>query len=625
MTDAPAPPPPAPPATPEVDPSDSTPIGEYAALGDGHTAALVSRTGSVDWLCLPRFDAPACFAALLGKPEHGRWLLTVPDATDVTRRYLEGSFVLETTYRTPGGTAVVTDAMPSGDGRADMVRTVRCTSGTVHVHHEWIVRFLYGSAVPWVARTHDVDGVPAIRAVVGPDALVLRGSRLPHRDGLRHVDDIELSEGEHVELVLTWTRSWEPVPRALPITDRLDATRIRWAQWAAGTSYDGPYREAVVRSLLVLRMLSDVETGGIVAAPTTSLPEDFGGERNWDYRFCWLRDASLTLEALLEQGYRMEATAWRAWLLRAVAGDPKDLQIMYRVDGRRDMHERILDHLPGYAGSRPVRIGNAAVDQVQLDVLGEVMCALHLAREAGVTESKDTWALQCLLVDDLTRTWRHADRGIWEVRGPARHFTHSKIMAWAAVDRAVRAVEEFDLPGPVEHWREVREQIRADVLTHGWDAERGTFTQSYGGRGTDAALLQIVQVGFLDADDERFRGTVRAIREDLELSPGLLHRYRVEHADDGLRGGEHAFFACSFWLADALARMGELTEATAVLDRLTGLANDVGLLAEEYDAPGERMAGNFPQALSHLALVRAVHSHDLALRSAARQAALRAP
>ncbi|WP_182113811.1 glycoside hydrolase family 15 protein [Actinotalea sp. JY-7876] len=601
-----------------------TPIADYAVLGDGRTAALVSRTGSVDWLCLPHFDSQACFAALLGTPEHGRWLLTVRDATRITRRYQDDSFVLETTYETPTGTAVVVDAMPLADDRADLVRTLQVLSGTVTVEHEWVVRFGYGKIEPWVNRVRDPHGIPAIRAIAGPDALLLRGDPLPRAEDHRHRDVFELGAGPPLEFGLTWTASWDPVPARLPIGERLEATRIRWAQWARASDYEGPYRDAVVRSLLVLRLLTDARTGGIIAAPTTSLPEDFGGERNWDYRFVWLRDAALTLEALLEHGYRAEATDWRDWLLRAVAGDASDLQVMYGTDGRRELPEVELDHLPGYAGSRPVRVGNAAVDQIQLDVLGEVMTALHLARSCGLEDTPDTWALQRLLVDDLTRTWHHADRGIWEVRGEPRHFTHSKIMAWAAVDRAVRAVEEHGLTGPVERWRRVREEIHADVLEHGYDAELGTFVQYYGGTNTDAALLQMVQVGFLPPDDERFLGTLAAIRAELEVEEGLVHRYLPAETDDGLEGDEHPFLACSFWLADALARCGDVDGATRVLDRLTGLRNDLGLLSEEYDVHGERMAGNFPQALSHLALVRAVHSHDLAVERE-RRAARRAP
>jgi len=605
----------------------TTPIDGYAVLGDGRTAALVSRAGSVDWLCVPGFDSPACFAALLGGPEHGRWLLTVPDATRVSRRWLGDSFVLETTFESATGTAVLLDAMPLGDGRCDLVRRITAVRGTVRVRHEWVVRFGYGKVQPWVHRVPDPDGVEVIQAVAGPDSLVLRGDRLPRparvgrTDGTAgyraHVDELDLAEGGGLELSATWAPSWQPVPRAPRVQHRIEATEHRWGRWARACRYHGPYREAVVRSLLVLRLLSDSETGGIVAAVTTSLPEDFGGERNWDYRYCWLRDAAVTLEALLEHGYREEAQAWRQWLLRAVAGDPADVQIMYGVDGRRDLPERALDHLPGYAGSRPVRIGNAAVGQVQNDVLGEVMCALHLARHAGVEETPDAWSLQVRLVDHLCRTWREPDSGIWEGRGAPRHFTHSKVMAWAALDRAVRAVESHGLPGPVDRWRRERDLVRSDVLAHGWHPGRGTFVQHYGAEHTDASLLQLVQVGFLPADDPRLVGTVAAVRAELEVAPGLLRRYRTERTDDGLRGGEHPFLACSGWLADALARQGDVAGSTAVLDVLAGLLTDLGLLAEEYDPATRRMAGNLPQALSHLALVRAVHSHDEALARAA--------
>lgn len=592
---------------------DLVPIAEYAVLGDGRTAALVSRRGSVDWLCLPGFDSAACFAKLLGTRENGQWLLTVPTATRVTRRYVEDSFVLETTYEAPTGTAVALEAMPLGDGRSDLVRRIECTAGTVEVEHRWVVRFGYGDIEPWVNRLTDAQGDEAIRAIAGPDSLILRGDRLPVAADRHHEDHFTLREGEVVELALTWVPSWQPVPPRLTIDDRLDHTRIQWGLWARSCSYEGSYREAVIRSLLVLRLLTDAETGGIVAAATTSLPEDFGGERNWDYRYCWLRDAALTIEALVEHGYREEATQWRAWLLRAVAGDPADLQIMYRIDGGRDIPERDLAHLPGYAGSTPVRVGNLAVGQVQNDVLGEVMCALETAREDGIDETTDSWSLQRHLVDDLLGHWREPDRGIWEVRGDPRHFTHSKVMAWAAVDRAVRAAEKHGLDAPVERWRKERDAIHADVLEHGWSQERQTFVQSYGAEHTDASLLQMVLVGFLPADDERLRSTVEAIRSDLEISPGLLRRYETDKSDDGVSGDESPFLACSFWLADALARLDEVDESTKVLDTVIGLANDVGLLAEQYDPKHERMAGNVPQALSHLALVRAVHSHDLAL------------
>ncbi len=590
------------------------PIAEYAVIGDGRTTALVSRRGSIDWLCLPHADSAACFARLLGTEDNGRWLLTVPDAHTVSRRYLGDSFVLETTYETPTGAAVVVDAMPISDGRADVVRHVTCTRGTVHVRHEWIVRFGYGAIQPWVTRNRGAD--PAIRAVAGPDSLVLRGTHLPRAADHRHADEVELHAGQVMELALTWVPSWEPVPEVVPSPARVDSTRIAWGLWARDTRYDGPHREAVIRSLLVLRMLTDFETGGIAAAATTSLPEDFGGERNWDYRYCWLRDAALTLEALLEQGFTQEAMQWRDWLLRAVAGDPADLQIMYRLDGGRDLPEHELAHLPGYAGSRPVRLGNLAAGQVQNDVLGEVMCALHAAREAGVLEDDAAWSLQRHLLEELLQHWDAPDRGIWEVRGEPQHFVHSKVMSWAAVDRAVRAVEEHGLDGPVERWRLARDRIHADVLEHGWDAGRRTFVQSYGAEHTDAALLQMVHVGFLPPDDERVRATIAAVRAELEVAPGLLLRYLPERTDDGVAGHEHPFLACSFWLAEALARTGEVDAAGAVLDTLVGLTNDVGLLAEQYDPQGRRMAGNVPQALSHLALVQAAQAHAVAVAAA---------
>jgi len=595
-----------------------TPIADYAVLGDRRTAALVTRTGSVDWICLPGFDSPASFSALLGTPDNGRWLLTVPDATEVTRRYLGDSFVLETTYVSPTGRAVVLECMPMADDRADLVRRVEVREGTVTIEHEWIVRFGYGAIKPWVTRVKDPDGHPAIRAIAGPDSLVLRGDRLPKAADHAHRDVVTMSAGETLELVLTWTPSWAPVPPRLGVVERIERTRKDWQAWSRRRKHRGSYAEVVDRSLLVLRLLTDEETGGIVAAPTTSLPEDMGGERNWDYRYCWLRDAALTLEALVEYGYREEATEWRGWLLRAVAGAPEDLQIMYGVDGRRDLPERELAHLPGYGGSRPVRIGNGAVNQVQHDVLGEVMSALALARTAGLPEHGPSWALQRTLVDHLAEHWREPDRGIWEVRGDLQHFTHSKVMAWAALDRAVHAVEDHGLKGPVERWRAEREAIREDVLTSGFDAERNTFVQTYGSTNTDASLLQIAQVGFLPADDPRFVGTVAAIRAELEVSDGLVHRYHTQATDDGLSGGEHPFLACSFWLADALARMGDTDESGRLLDRLIGVCNDLGLLAEEYDVERARMMGNFPQALSHLALVRAVYSHDQALQRADR-------
>jgi GH15 family glucan-1,4-alpha-glucosidase len=579
------------------------PIEDYAVVGDTGTAALIGRDGSVDWMCLPRFDSPACFAALLGDESHGRWLLGPVGEFRCERRYVGHSSVLETTYTTDTGTLLVVDAMPINDGRADLVRQVQGLEGTVTMRHEWRVRFSYGLIRPWVHRT-ELFGDEIITAVAGPDRLILRGSRLPHATDHVHTDEFEVSAGDELSFSTTWIASHHEMPRPLEISHRLTKTQEATEEWADRCEYHGPHREAVLRSLLTLRLLTHGGTGGIVAAPTTSLPEDFGGERNWDYRFCWLRDAALTLEAFLACGYREEARLWRDWLLRAVAGDPSDLQVMYQVDGARDLTERVLDHLPGYEGSRPVRIGNGAVSQKQTDVLGEVMAALHEARGVGLEESEDSWALQRALVDDLAEHWDEPDHGLWEVRGPTRHFTHSRVMVWVAFDRAVRAVEEHGLPGDVDRWRDLRDKVHDEVLAQGYDAERGTFTQAYDTTAIDAALLVIPAVGFLDGDDPRVLGTIRAVEEDL-LEHGLPLRYRTETGVDGIRGDEQPFLACSFWLVSAYALAGRLDDARALMDRLLEIPNDVGLLPEEYDPVTGRFAGNFPQAFSHLALVGA--------------------
>ena len=586
------------------------PIEDYALVGDRGTSALIGRDGSVDWLCLPRFDSPACFAALLGAPEHGRWLLApaADEGVTATRRYVGNSAILETTFATPTGVLVLRDVMPLGDGRADLVRTVRCTEGSVRVRHEWVVRFDYGRVRPWVAR-QQVGGETVIVATAGPDKLMLRGPRLPRAVDGHHVDEFDLHADEDMTFSTTWVRSWRVLPEPVPFDDRIEATRLDHERWAATCIDDVPHADLVRRSLLTLRLMTHAETGGIVAAPTTSLPEAFGGERNWDYRYCWLRDAALTLESLLAVGYTDEASDWRDWLLRAVAGDPEDLQIMYAVDGGRQLPERVLDHLPGYEHSQPVRIGNAAVNQRQTDVLGEVMIALEDARSAGINESTQSWALQRSLVEDLAKHWDQPDHGLWEIRGEPRHFTHSRVMVWVAFDRAVKAVEQHGLDGPVEQWRGLRDRVRAQVLDKGYDPTRGTFTQHYDTSEVDASLLNIPLVGFLPGDDERVLGTIRAVEEDL-MHHGLLRRYRNQSGVDGLPGGEHPFLACSFWLVSALAAAGRTEDAHALMDRLCALTNDVGLLSEEYDVDSGRMAGNFPQAFSHLTLVQAA----LALR-----------
>jgi GH15 family glucan-1,4-alpha-glucosidase len=592
------------------------PIEDYAVLGDTGTAALVGRDGSIDWLCLPRFDSPACFAALVGSRDNGRWLLGPVGPALTTRRYVGNSFVLETTHETPTGVVRITDFMPIGDGRADVVRRVEGVSGTVRIRHEWVVRFGYGKVRPWVSRRADgleIGSGEMISAIAGPDMLVLRGSRLPHAVDGRHEDEFDVAAGERLTFSTTWFESHHPVPPPMDVDDEVDGTVALWEEWAGYCDHSGPYREAVVRSLLVLRVLTHVDTGGIVAAATTSLPEQFGGPRNWDYRFCWLRDASLTLEALLRSGYHDETVLWRDWLMRAVAGDPEDMQTMYAVDGSRELPERELSHLAGYADSRPVRVGNGAVDQRQADVLGEVMAALELAREHGLEDTPESWSLQRALVSNLANHWNEPDNGLWEIRGPLRHFTHSRVMVWVAFDRAIKAVERHGLEGPLDEWRQLRAAVRAEVMDRGYNVQRGCFTQHYDTTEVDASLLVLPTVGFIAGDDPRFLGTVRAVEQDL-LRDGLVMRYRTQAGVDGLPGDEHPFLACSFWLVTAYARAGRRDEAHALMRRLVALTNDVGLLSEEYDPVTARMVGNFPQAFSHLALIGAA----LALQDADR-------
>lgn len=579
------------------------PIEDYALVGDRRGAALVGRNGSVDWLCLPRFDSPACLAGLLGTDEHGHWQLCPIGDYDVRRRYLGESTVLETTFATATGEITLTDAMPRGDGRADLVRTVTGVRGTVRVRHEWTVRLDYGAVVPWVRRAH-VAGESVITATAGPDLLVLRGPRLPEAVDRHHADEFDVREGDRLVFTMTWLPSWAPLTLTAPPEDHVAASMREGERWADRCRADLPRLDVVRRSLLTLRLLTDEQTGGIVAAPTTSLPEDPGGERNWDYRYCWLRDAALTIGALVRAGHTDEARLWRAWLLRAVAGDPDDLQIMYAVDGGRRLTEVSLPHLPGYAGSRPVRIGNGAAGQRQLDVVGEVMVGLEHTRRATGGADAAAWALQRALVERLATDWRRADHGLWEIRGPRRRFTHSQAMVWAAFDRAVRAVEEFDLDGPVERWRRLRDQVRAEVLQRGYDAKRGSFIQFYGSTEVDAALLKLSTIGIVAGDDPRMLSTIEVVEREL-MRDGLLLRYRTSTGIDGLSGDEHPFLACSFWLVSAYAAAGRVDDAAALFDRLCDLANDVGLLSEEYDPVGRRMVGNFPQAFSHLALVHA--------------------
>ncbi len=592
-------------STTGTDTPPRVPIEEYAIIGDTETAALISRAGSIDWLCLPRFDSASCFAALLGTPDHGRWLLGPTGEATSTRRYLENTPVLETVHETATGRVKVTELMPLGHERADILRIVEGLDGEVEMTHELIVRFDYGRVRPWMSHhpghARDTD---VLTAIAGPDMLVLRGTRLPRADDGRHRDHFTVKAGETYEFMLNWFPSWREIPEPLDIAERIRQTTRTSREWADACTYDGPYRDAVVRSLLTLRLLTDSVRGGIVAAPTTSLPEDFGGVRNWDYRFCWLRDASLTLEALLQAGFDDATDLWRDWLVRALAGDPEDMQIMYAVDGGRELPERELGHLPGYAGSAPVHIGNGAVDQKQTDVLGEVMIALQDARDRGHTESARSWAVQRSLVDQLARNWEEPDNGLWEIRGPLRHFTHSRVMVWAAFDRAIRAVERHGLDGPVDRWRELRDKVREEVLTKGFDESINSFVQHYDTTDVDASLLVIPLVGFLPGDDPRVQGTIERVEQEL-MTDGLLLRYRTEGGVDGLPGREHPFLACSFWLVGAYALAGRLDDAHILMRRLVGLCNDVGLISEEYDPQNHRMVGNFPQAFSHLTLVRA--------------------
>jgi GH15 family glucan-1,4-alpha-glucosidase len=575
-------------------------IEDYGLIGDTHTAALVSNTGSMDWLCLPRFDSAACFAALLGDERNGRWLITpAGEITSVHRGYQGDSLILETEFRTADGVVRLVDCMPPRERAPDVARVVEGVRGTVPMRMELVVRFDYGSIVPWVRR---LDG--ALHFVGGPDSLWLRTPVRVRGENLRTVAEFNVVEGDRVPFVLTWHASHQRAPRPIDPVRSIDDTGAWWSEWASHISYRGGWRDAVIRSLLTLKALTFQPTGGIVAAPTTSLPEAIGGVRNWDYRYCWLRDATFTLDALLLAGAIEEAKAWREWLLRAVAGQPEQMQILYGVAGERRVSEQELSWLPGYERSGPARTGNAAVNQFQLDVYGEVMDALHLARRSGIQTDEVAWDFQLALMDFLESNWQRPDEGLWEIRGPRRHFTHSKVMAWVAVDRAIKATESYHLSGPADRWRALREQLHDEVCERGYDAERNTFVQSYGSDKLDASLLQIPLVGFLDGSDERVRGTLDAIQREL-CEDGFVRRYDSEDAPqiDGLPPGEGAFLACSFWLADNLALAGRLDEAREQFERLLSLRNDLGLLAEEYDPKLGRQLGNFPQAFSHVPMV----------------------
>ncbi|WP_255955779.1 glycoside hydrolase family 15 protein [Streptomyces odontomachi] len=587
-------------------------IEDYALIGDMQTAALVCRDGTVDWLCLPRFDSHAIFAGLLGTEEHGFWRLgpAYADGTEppaASRRHYRGeSLILESEYDTPRGTVRVIDFMPPRDGAPQLVRIVEGVSGRVAMRSALRMRFSYGRIVPWVHRTDD-----RTVAVAGPDSVWLDTSVETYGENLTTYADFTVAPGQRIAFTISWQPSHKPQP-PLPETEQaLVATEEFWREWVAQCTYHGPYREAVVRSLITLKALTYAPTGGIVAAPTTSLPEEIGGMRNWDYRYTWLRDAAITLSSLLRTGYREEARAWREWLLRAVAGDPENLQIMYGIAGERELGEAELDWLPGYEESGPVRVGNSAAQQLQLDVYGEVTEALHLAHMTGLARSDYASALQLKLIQYLQDHWDQPDEGIWEVRGPRRHFVHSKVMAWVAVDRTIKLIESGDVDGPLEEWRQLREDIHRDVCERGYDKERNTFTQFYGSKELDASLLLIPQMGFLPPDDKRVIGTIEAIQRELSTPDGFVLRYPTTGDDvgvDGLEGDEGAFLACSFWLADDLAMIGRVDEARKLFEKLLALRNDLGLLAEEWDPIRQRQVGNFPQAFSHVPLI------DTALR-----------
>ncbi|MFI6349236.1 glycoside hydrolase family 15 protein [Streptomyces sp. NPDC050560] len=579
------------------------------------TAALVCRDGTVDWLCLPRFDSHAIFAGLLGTEEHGFWRLGPAHPADTEppsaarRRYRGESLVLESEWDTPRGTVRVTDFMPPRDGAPQLVRVVEGVSGRVPMRSALRMRFSYGRVVPWVRR---IDGRTV--AVAGPDSVWLDTPVGTYGKNLTTYADFTVAPGDKVAFTLSWEPSHKAPPALPEPYAALEATEDFWREWVAQCTYHGPYREAVVRSLITLKALTYAPTGGIVAAPTTSLPEHIGGVRNWDYRYTWLRDAAITLSSLLRTGYREEARAWREWLLRAVAGDPENLQIMYGIAGERELGEAELDWLPGYEESQPVRVGNNAAQQLQLDVYGEVTEALHLAHMTGLARSDYAALLQLKLIRYLEDHWDEPDEGIWEVRGPRRHFVHSKVMAWVAVDRTIKLIESGEADGPLEKWRALRDDIHHDVCERGYDKERNTFTQSYGSKELDASLLLIPQMGFLPPDDKRVIGTIEAIQRELSTPDGFILRYPTTGDDagdegvDGLAGAEGAFLACSFWLADDLAMIGRVEEARKLFEKLLALRNDLGLLAEEWDPVNKRQIGNFPQAFSHVPLI------DTALR-----------
>jgi GH15 family glucan-1,4-alpha-glucosidase len=578
-------------------------IEDYALIGDCEAAALVGRDGSIDWLCLPRFDSDSCFAALLGDPNNGRWLVTPEAPAQVSRRYRDNTLILETTFKTSEGTVVLIDFMPPKGKASDVMRLVVEVEGRVTMRSELVIRFDYGSTVPWVSRLED----GTLCAIAGPQMLLLKTPVAMRGEDMKTIGEFTVERGARVEFTLTHAPSHLPPPDLPDAFGALAETERFWCDWSATCKGAGRWSEPVLRSLITLKALTFAPTGGIVAAPTTSLPEHIGGRRNWDYRYCWVRDATLTLLALMGAGYYQEAAAWRDWLVRAVAGSPAQLQIMYGVAGERRLWEWEVPGLQGYESSRPVRVGNAAHDQLQLDVYGEVMDALYQARRSGLSESERAWSVEQALLEHLATIWREPDEGIWEVRGPRRHFTHSKMMAWVAFDRGIKSAQEFGLPGSIGEWQRIRSDIHDDVCRKGYDAERGCFVQAYGGKELDASLLLTAAVGFLPPSDPRVRGTVEVIEREL-LVDGLVRRYDTGRSEDGLPPGEGAFLACSFWLADAYFLLGRIDHAERLFARLLDLRNDVGLLSEEYDPEQKRLLGNFPQAFSHISLINTAHN-----------------
>jgi GH15 family glucan-1,4-alpha-glucosidase len=579
-------------------------IEDYAIVGDCGTAALIGRNGSIDWLCWPRFDSRACFASLVGTADNGRWLIApCEEPQRVARRYLDDTLILETTFETREGIVVLVDFMPPRGDTSHLVRVVKCVRGRVAMRAELVIRLDYGSLVPWVTRLSD----GTLRAVAGPDMLVLRTPAPLKGEHLKTVSEFTIEDGQTIPFVLSYGASYRELPRSIDWQNALQDTIAFWKDWSGRFENEGVYARVVRRSLMVLKALTYKPTGGIVAAPTTSLPEELGGMRNWDYRYCWLRDATFTLLGLMNSGCFDEAGQWRDWLLRAVAGTPSQVQIMYGITGTRRLDEWEVPWLNGYEGAQPVRVGNAASKQLQLDIYGEVMDALHLARCGGLGGDESAWALQVKLLEHLETIWQQPDEGVWEIRGPRQHFTFSKVMAWVAFDRAIKSAEKDKLEAPLQKWAAIRDKIHSEVCDRAYDRELGSFTQSYSSKRLDASLLLLALVGFLPPSDDRIRGTVRAIETTL-VENELVRRYQTDETDDGLPGSEGVFLACSFWLADTYLLLGRRGDARRLFEHLLSLCNDVGLLSEEYDVAKGRMLGNFPQALSHIGLINTAHN-----------------